>query len=66
MWPQLEYGHKHLRFYLHRGHSSYAREEHLCSENLSRVLEKSPAGITVEHIHCLAIAGAMAQEDDVL
>lgn len=68
VWLQLEYGHKQLRLCLHRGHShlSYGREEHLCSENLSRALEKSPAGITVGHIHCLVIAGALAQEDDVV
>lgn len=68
VWPSLEYRHKQLRFCLHRVHShlSYAREEHLCSENLSRALEKSPAGITVGHIPCLIIAGAMAQEDDVV
>lgn len=40
--PQLEYGHKQLRFWLHRGHShlSYAGEEHLCSENLPIAREK--------------------------
>lgn len=65
VWPQLEHGHKQVRFCLHRGHFhlSYAREEHLCSENLSRALEKTPAGITMGHIHCLVIVGAMTQED---
>lgn len=56
---------KQLRICLHRGqfHLSNAREEHLCSENLSRALKKTPAGITVGHIHWLVVVGAMAEED---